>query len=106
MNPVKTSALFFERRYRVVHVNNMPDFLVFTTIIPRLFGIKVILDIHDPMPNTFVPKFKGQEKGFFYRILLWQERVSAAYCSQVITVHHPVRDGIGSSTDFIPNQSE
>jgi glycosyltransferase involved in cell wall biosynthesis len=72
----------------------MPDFLVFTTIVPWLFGTKVILDIHDPMPNTFASKFKGQEKGFFYRILLWQERLSAAYCSQVITVHHPVRDGI------------
>src|SRR5260370_35164882 len=49
---VKTTALFARRRYRAIHVNNMPDFLVFTTIIPRLFGTKVILDIHDPMPNT------------------------------------------------------
>jgi glycosyltransferase involved in cell wall biosynthesis len=72
----------------------MPDFLVFSTVIPRLFGAKVILDIHDPMPNTFASKFKGGENGFFYHALLWQERLSAAYSSQVITVHHPVRDGI------------
>jgi glycosyltransferase involved in cell wall biosynthesis len=90
----KTTALFFKLRYGVIHVNNMPDFLVFTSIIPRLFGAKVILDIHDPMPNTFVSKFRGQERGFYYRILLWQERLSAAYCSRVITVHHPVKDGI------------
>ena len=90
----KTTALFSSRRYQVIHVNNMPDFLVFTTIIPRLFGTKVILDIHDPMPNTFASKFKGRENGFFYRILLWQERLSAWYCSRVITVHHPVKDGI------------
>jgi glycosyltransferase involved in cell wall biosynthesis len=98
----KTTSLFFRRRYRAIHINNMPDFLVFTTIIPRLFGTKVILDIHDPMPNTFASKFKGQEKGFFYRILLWQERLSAAYCSQVITVHHPVRDGILVKHGFRP----
>ncbi len=91
---LKTTDLFFRRRYGVIHVNNMPDFLVFTTIIPRLFGTKVILDIHDPMPNTFASKFKGRENGFFYRVLLWQERLSAAYCNQVITVHHPVKDGI------------
>ena len=91
---VKTTVLFFKQRYRAIHVNNMPDFLVFTTVIPRLFGAKVILDIHDPMPNTFASKFKGSENGFFYRVLLWQERLSAAYCSQVITVHHPVKDGI------------
>lgn len=91
---LKTTSLFFRRRYRAIHVNNMPDFLVFVTLIPRLFGTKVILDIHDPMPNTFASKFKGRENGFFYRVLLWQERISAAYCSQVITVHHPVKDGI------------
>jgi glycosyltransferase involved in cell wall biosynthesis len=82
---VTATALFFKRRYKVIHVNNMPDFLVFSTFVPRLFGAKVILDIHDPMPNTFASKFKGREGGFFYRVLLWQERLSAAYCSRVIT---------------------
>ena len=91
---LKTTGFFFKRRYRAIHVNNMPDFLVFCTIIPRLFGTKVILDIHDPMPNTFASKFKGGENGFYFRALLWQELLSAAYCSQVITVHHPVKNGI------------
>ncbi len=91
---VKTTVLFAQHRYAVIHVNNMPDFLVFSTIIPRLFGAKVILDIHDPMPNTFASKFKGPEGGFYYKMLLWQERLSAAYSSRVLTVHHPVKDGI------------
>ncbi|MGO8787570.1 MAG: glycosyltransferase family 4 protein [Terriglobia bacterium] len=91
---VNATALFFKRRYRVIHVNNMPDFLVFSTVIPRLFGAKVILDIHDPMPNTFVSKFKGGDNGFFFRLLLWQERLSAAYSNRVITVQQPVKDGI------------
>ena len=103
---VKTTALFLKWRYRAIHINNMPDFLVFTTIIPRLFGTNVILDIHDPMPNTFASKFKGQENGFFYRILLWQERLSAAYCNQVITVHHPVKDGILIKHGFRPESIE
>jgi glycosyltransferase involved in cell wall biosynthesis/rhamnogalacturonyl hydrolase YesR len=103
---VKTTTLFFKRRYRAIHVNNMPDFLVFTTIIPKIFGTKVILDIHDPMPNTFASKFKGQENGFFYQILLWEERLSAAYCNQVITVHHPLKDGILLKHGFRPNSIE
>jgi glycosyltransferase involved in cell wall biosynthesis len=86
--------LHLRRRYGVIHVNNMPDFLVFSTLVPWLLGAKVILDIHDPMPNTFASKFRGGEKGFFFRLLLWQERWSAAYAHQVITVHEPVRDGI------------
>src|SRR4051794_15321307 len=88
----KTTALFFKRRYRVIHVNNMPDFLVFSTLVPRLFGAKVILDIHDPMPNTFASKFKSGEKGFWFRLLLLEERISAAYCTKLVTVHHPVKN--------------
>jgi len=91
---IKTTGLFVSRRYAIIHVNNMPDFLVFSTLIPRLFGAKIILDIHDPMPNTFVSKFKGAEAGFYYWVLLLQERLSAAYSSQVITVNDPVKDGI------------
>jgi len=103
---VKTSILFVRRRYRVVHVNNMPDFLVFTTVVPRLFGCKVILDIHDPMPNTFASKFKGREKGLFYYALLWQERISAAYSNLVITVHDPVKEGILTKHGLAPDSIE
>lgn len=89
-----STRLQFRRRYRVVHVNNMPDFLVFSCVTPRLVGAKLILDIHDPMPNTFASKFQGKDGGFFYWALLWQERLSAAFCHQVITVHEPVKQGI------------
>jgi len=88
------TRLFFERRYEVIHVNNMPDCLVFCTLIPRLLGVQVILDIHDPMPDTFASKFKDGDGGFFFTLLLWQERLSAAYSSRVLTVHDPVKYGI------------
>lgn len=91
---VKTTFLFVKHRYRVIHVNNMPDFLVFCTMIPKIFGTKVVLDIHDPMPNTFASKFRSGERGFFYRILLWQELLSARYSDRVVTVHDPVKDGV------------
>lgn len=88
------TKLTFRSRYGVVHVNNMPDFLVFATLAAKLRGSSVILDIHDPMPNTFASKFKGRDGGFFFWLLLWQERLSAFYSDQVVTVHDPVKDGI------------
>jgi glycosyltransferase involved in cell wall biosynthesis len=103
---IKTTGLFIRRRYVVIHVNNMPDFLVFSTLIAWLFGAKIILDIHDPMPNTFASKFRGKEKGFFYRTLLWQERLSAAYCARVITVHDPVKFGILAKHGLKPESVE
>jgi len=46
------------------------------------------------MPNTFASKFKSGENGFFFKFLLWQERISASFADQVITVHDPVKDHI------------
>jgi glycosyltransferase involved in cell wall biosynthesis len=91
---VKTSVLHLQRRYRVIHVNNMPDFFVFCAIVPKLMGAKVLLDIHDPMPNTFASKFKSGETGFLFKLLLWQEKLSAFFADAVLTVHDPVKDYI------------
>jgi len=46
------------RRYDVVHVHNMPDFLVFAALVPRLLGRTVLLDVHDLMPEVYCSKFK------------------------------------------------
>jgi glycosyltransferase involved in cell wall biosynthesis len=102
----KTTSLFFKRHYVVIHVNNMPDFLVFSTLVPWIFGTKVILDIHDPMPNTFASKFKSANGGFLYWVLLLQERLSAAYSHQVITVHEPVKQGILVNHGLRPDSIE
>jgi glycosyltransferase involved in cell wall biosynthesis len=88
----KTTILYGRKRYSIVHVHNMPDFLVFCAAIPKLFGRKIILDIHDPMPNTFASKFKSGEGGFFFKLLLWQELLSARFADRVVTVHDPVKD--------------
>jgi len=88
----KSAGLSLKKPYAVVHVNNMPDFLVFSTLIPKLMGAKILLDIHDPMPNTFASKFKSGDKGFFFKLLLWQEKLSAWYSDRVLTVHDPVKD--------------
>ena len=58
---LKTTWLQVKKRYRVVHVNNMPDFFVFCALVPKLMGAKIVLDIHDPMPNTFASKYKRGE---------------------------------------------
>jgi glycosyltransferase involved in cell wall biosynthesis len=87
----KTASLHFRKRYAVVHVHNMPDFFVFCALLPKLMGAKVLLDIHDPMPNTFASKFKSGEGGLLFKLLLWQERLSAAFANRILTVHEPVK---------------
>ena len=49
--------LLFKGELDVVHVHNLPDFLVFAGLVPRLCGVKVVLDVHDSVPETFATKF-------------------------------------------------
>src|SRR5262245_13386436 len=45
------AARSLKRRYHLVHVHNMPDILVVSALIPKGLGARVILDLHDPMPE-------------------------------------------------------
>lgn len=90
----KLSLLFIRQKYVIIHVNNMPDFMVFCTFIPKLFGAKIILDIHDPMPHTFLTKFKVNKSSLYYKFLFSQEKWSARFADSVITVHEPLKNEI------------
>ena len=73
----------------VVHAHNLPDFLVFAGLLPRLAGRKVVLDVHDSVPETFAAKFS--EAPLLHRALCVEERLSAAVAHRVICVNHPQR---------------
>ena len=72
------------RRYRVVHVHNLPAFLVLSALIPRLFGAKVILDLHDLMPEFYMRKYSLNEQRIAIRTMKLVERWSAALANHVI----------------------
>jgi glycosyltransferase involved in cell wall biosynthesis/peptidoglycan/xylan/chitin deacetylase (PgdA/CDA1 family) len=71
-------------RYDVVHVHNMPDFLVFAAWYPKLTGAKLILDIHDIVPELFVNKFKTRFTSLYAWTLRLIERLSARFVDHVI----------------------
>jgi glycosyltransferase involved in cell wall biosynthesis len=80
------------RKYKLVHVHNMPDFLVFTALVPRLNGAKVILDLHDPMPELYCGIYNVKEKHFVYRLLCRLERWSIAFADRVLTPNIAFKD--------------
>jgi glycosyltransferase involved in cell wall biosynthesis len=82
---LKLSWLWLGKRYRIVHVHNMPDILVFTALLPRLFGSKVILDLHDPMPEVFIAKYGMAEDHKVIKTLRWFEKLSTGFAHQIIT---------------------
>ena len=78
----------FREPYDLIHVHSVPDFEVFATIVPRLMGTRVILDIHDIVPEFYASKFKVSEQSPIFRALLLVERLSIAYSNHVIIANH------------------
>jgi Glycosyltransferase len=75
------------RRYDFVHVHNMPDVLVFSATVPKLLGAKVILDLHDPMPELMRTIFKLPEESFSVAMLKRLEKWSIRFADLVLTVN-------------------
>jgi glycosyltransferase involved in cell wall biosynthesis len=80
--------LHIKKRYHLVHVHNIPDFLVFAAVFPKLLGAKVILDIHDIMPELYGTKFRRDGPGFLFRALVLMEKMSCAFSNHVIVANH------------------
>lgn len=82
------------RGYKVVHIHNLPDFLVFMAIVPRLMKARVILDIHDILPEFYSQKFGIPFSSFSAKILLLVERISVRFAHHVIVANDIWRDKI------------
>ena len=55
---------------------------------PKLTGSKIILDIHDLVPEFYLSKFKGTERSLTFRLLTTVERISARFSDHVIAANH------------------
>jgi len=82
----------------------MPDLLVFTSLIPKIFGAKMILDIHDVMSEVYISKNPLKSGNILSKILIFQERLSSKLSNYVIAVdeyHKNVISGHGIRPDKI-----
>jgi glycosyltransferase involved in cell wall biosynthesis len=87
-----------QRRYDVVHVHNIPDFLIFAAWLPRLTGAAVILDIHDIVPELYGSKFDAGGHRLTLALLRGIERCSARYASHVIISNDLWREKFAART--------
>jgi glycosyltransferase involved in cell wall biosynthesis len=80
------------RRYRLVHVHSVPDCMVFAAWLPKLMRAKIILDIHDILPEFYASKFKALPDSLTFKVLLLIEKLSAAFADHVIVANHLWRE--------------
>ena len=83
----------------------MPDFLVFSALVPKILGAKVILDLHDPMPELMMTIFGLREQSFSVRVLKLLEKLSLGFADAVLTVNQACKN-IFSDQKLSGNESD
>jgi glycosyltransferase involved in cell wall biosynthesis len=90
---LKLAALRFHGRIDIVHIHNMPDILVLAGIFPRLFGSKIVLDVHDPSPELYMSQGHGPRSPGV-RLLRIQERIGCLLADRVVSVNETMRENL------------
>jgi len=88
----KLLSLMRKRRYSIVDVNNLPDFLVFAAAPARWQGAKIVFDMHEITPEFYISKYGIKPDSWIIKFLGWIERLSFNYADHVITINQPIQD--------------
>lgn len=88
---------YFRKRYKLIHVHNLPDFLVFVASVPKIFGASVLLDIHDVMPEFFASKHDLDKDSYLIKFVGWVETMSARFADHILTAMPAFKEAIASS---------
>lgn len=81
------TRLLARKSLDVVHVHNMPNFLVFAAFFPLLFKKPIILDIHDTMVETYVAKYSNRCSKVVEWLLRIEEVVCCLMASRIVCVN-------------------
>jgi glycosyltransferase involved in cell wall biosynthesis len=63
----------------------MPDVLVFSALVPKARGAKIILDLHDPMPELMMSIYDLGAERHFVRWLKRLEKLSISFADLILT---------------------
>ena len=89
---VRVTLQMLRRRYAVIDVNTLPDFLIFAAVFARWMGAKLILDMHEITPEFYMSKYGIAENSWWVRVLEYLEKISFDFADHVITINEPIQD--------------
>jgi glycosyltransferase involved in cell wall biosynthesis len=89
---VRVTVQMRHRRYAVIDINTLPDFLVFAALFARWMRAKVVLDMHEITPEFYISKYGIAENSWAVRFLKYVEKISFNFADHVITINEPILD--------------
>jgi glycosyltransferase involved in cell wall biosynthesis len=84
--------LHLRRRYDVVQANTIPDSIVFASIVPKLLGAKVVLDLHECVPEFIATKYGLPSRHPLVRLSAFVEQAAIRYADRVVTCTQEMKD--------------
>jgi glycosyltransferase involved in cell wall biosynthesis len=89
---IRLFFLSLKRRYSVIHAHNLPDYLVLVGALHKLFGVKLILDIHDPSVDLFEEKWPGRKNKIIKDFVRRAEKYSCKISDHLVTVTNTCKE--------------
>jgi glycosyltransferase involved in cell wall biosynthesis len=87
---LKIGKLMKQKRFSVIDINTLPDFLVFAGILARWRGAKLLLDMHEITPEFMMSKYGYPRGKWQVRLASWLELISIKYADHVLTINQPI----------------
>lgn len=92
-----TYTISLTKKIKIIHVANPPDFIIPMLFILKIFGIKIIFDIHDLSVETFKAKNKtGFLAAIIRKTLIVSEIISVKFADSVISTNNSIKSYIES----------
>lgn len=85
------AGLHLRRRFELVQVHSLPDTLVLAGVVPKLLGARLLLDLHEVMPEFFATKFDRDLDSRFVRWVSRAEQLSIRTADHVMTCTEDMR---------------
>lgn len=89
---IKLLKLSISQRYDVIVVHTLPELLVFITIVQKLLGSKIILDVRDTSVELFDSKWNNKKRDYFRKIVVFFANLSCSYADQILVASPGFKD--------------
>lgn len=91
-------------RFKLIHVHTLPDSLVFAAVLNKIFGAKIILDLHEIFPELYMARSGKGESSFNVKLIKLTEKISLKLADRLITIHDNAKDIFISRNKGIENK--
>jgi glycosyltransferase involved in cell wall biosynthesis len=94
-----------KKKYDIIHIHNPPDFFILGAIPFKLiYGTKIILDLHDMLPEAFVSNLNVPENHIFVKIAKFIENISIWFSDAVICTNEYDKSIVLSRNNLSPDK--